>query len=44
MALEVDADNIEGFLEDHSIKLSTEELKHLQNEQEKKLADKIEEK
>ena len=42
--LEVETDDIEELLEDHSIKLTTEELKRLQNEQEKKLADKIEEK
>ena len=35
--LEVDTDVIEELLEDHSIKLTTEELKRLQNEQEKKL-------
>ena len=35
MELEVDADDIEELLEDHSIELTTEELKHLQNEMEK---------
>ena len=40
----VDTDDIEELLENHSIELTTEELEHLQNEQEKKLADKIEEK
>ena len=35
MRLEVDADDIEDLLEDHSIELTTEELEHLQNEQEK---------
>ena len=31
MGLEVDADDVEELLEDHSIELTTEELKHLQN-------------
>ena len=35
IGLEVDVYDIEEFLEDYSIKLTTEELKHLQNEQEK---------
>ena len=35
MGLEVDADDIEELLEDPSIELTTEELEHLQNEQEK---------
>ena len=43
MGLEVDADDIEELLEDYSIELTTEVLEHLQNEPEKKLADKIEE-
>ena len=34
MGLEVDADDIEVLLEDISIELTTEELKHCQNEQE----------
>ena len=37
MGLEVNADDIEGFFEDHRIDLTTEELKHLQNEHEKKI-------
>ena len=36
MLLEVDADDIEKLLEDNGIKLTTEELEHFQNEQEKK--------
>ena len=44
MRLEVDDDDIVKILEDHSIELTTEELEHLQNEKEKKSADKIEEK
>ena len=44
MGLEVDADDVEELLEDHSIKLTTEEFEHLQDEQAKKLSDKIEEK
>ena len=43
MGLEVDADNIEEFFEDYGIELTTEELKHLQNEH-KKLPVTIEEK
>ena len=35
MGLEVDADEIEELFEDHSIELTTEELKHLQNDIEK---------
>ena len=35
MGLEVDADDIEDLFEDHGIILTTEELKHLQDEQEK---------
>ena len=31
----VDSDDTEELLEDHSIRLTTEELKHLQNENEK---------
>ena len=34
MGLEIDADDIDQLLEDHSIELTTEELKHLQNEKE----------
>ena len=41
MGLEVDADDIEERLEEHSIELTAEELEHLQNEHEKKIADKI---
>ena len=44
MALEVDADDAEELLKDNSNELTTEELEHLQNEQERKLADEIEEK
>ena len=33
MGLEVDADDIKELLEEHSIKLTTEELEHLPNEQ-----------
>ena len=44
MRLEVDADDIEEFLEDHNIELTAEEQEHLQNEKKKKLADKIHEK
>jgi len=43
MGLEVNADDIEELVEDHSIELTTEELKHLQNEQ-KTMTDEIEEK
>ena len=32
MGLEVEADDIEALLEDHSIELPAEELEHLQNE------------
>ena len=35
MGLEVDADDIEEVFEDHSIELTTGELEHTQNEQEK---------
>ena len=35
MGLEVDADDVEELLENRSIELTTEELKHLKNEQEK---------
>ena len=35
MGLEVDADDIEELLEDHSIELTTEEIEHLQNNREK---------
>ena len=44
MGLEVDVDDIEDLLEDHSIQLTTEELQYLQSCHEKKLADRIEEK
>ena len=44
MGLEADTDDIEELLEDNSTELTTEEHEHLQNENEKKLADKIEEK
>ena len=44
MGLEVDAGDVEELLEDRSIELTTEELEHLQNEPEKKIANKIEEK
>ena len=44
MGLEVDIVDIEELLEDHSIGLTTKELDLLQNEQGKKLADRIEEK
>ena len=37
MGLEVDADDIEELLEDHSIELTTEKLENLQNEPEKKI-------
>ena len=37
MGLEVDADDIDELLEDHSIELTTEELEHLQNECKKKI-------
>ena len=40
MGLEVDADDIEELLEDHSIKLTTKEQKHHQGT----LSDKIDEK
>ena len=43
MGSEVDADNIEKILEDHSIELTTEEFEYLQDERERKLDDKIEE-
>ena len=36
MGFEVDADNIEELLEDHSIELTKEELEHLQNEHKQK--------
>ena len=35
IGLEVEADDIEVLLQDHSIGLTTEELEHLQDEQEK---------
>ena len=41
VGLEVDTVDVEERLEDHSIELITEELEHLNNEQEKELADKI---
>ena len=44
MGLEVDADDNEELLDDRNIELTTEYLEHFQNEHEKKLADKIEEK
>ena len=40
--LEVDIDDIEELMEDHSIELTTDELEHLQSS--KKMADQIEEK
>ena len=39
MGLEVDADDIEEFLEDRCIELTTEELRNFQNDRQKKLAD-----
>ena len=35
IGLEIEADDIEELLEDHCIELTTEELEHLQNEQER---------
>ena len=36
IGLEADAEDIEELLGDHTIELTTEELEHLQNENEKK--------
>ena len=41
VGFEVDIDDIEELMEDHSIELTTQELEHLQNS--KKMADRIEE-
>ena len=35
MGLEVDADDVEELLEEHSNELTTDELEHIQNEHEK---------
>ena len=43
IGLEVEADDIEQLLEDHCIELIAKELEHLQDEDGRKTADKIEE-